>query len=125
LPGVLRYDEVYGGDEIAHALRISIGEYNGYVFPASSASGWTNGALPLGARLRLKANFDISGYPWDVQKIFRAMKTYGLIVATRCPGDFLFVSGNYDTRWNNNIMNSAFHSLTAWNFEVVQLGWTP
>lgn len=124
LPGVLRYDEVYGDGEVNHALRVSIAESNGYVFPASRASGWTGGALPLGSRLRLKADFDISGYPWDVQKIFRAMKRYGLIVTTKSPGDIL-VSGNYDTRWNNGVMNPAFHSLNAWNFEVIQLGWQP
>ena len=29
----------------------------------------------MGARLRLKASKDISGYPADVQRIFRAMQT--------------------------------------------------
>ena len=125
LPGILKYDEVYGGDEIMHALRISVAETNGYVYPATAASGWVGGALPLGARLRLKSNFDISGYPWDAQKILRAMKRYGLMVTTKCPGEWLLVSGTYDVRWNNDALNPAFTSLSAWDFEVVQLGWAP
>lgn len=124
LPGVLRYDEVYGPDEITHALRTSTEESNGHVYPASRTDQWTPGALPLGARLRLKADYDISGYPWDVQKIFRAMKKYGLLISTMSPGDIL-VSGTYDVRWDNDVMNPAFHSLNASNFEVIELGWRP
>ena len=28
-----------------------------------------------------------------------------------------------DARWNNDVLNPAFHSLTANDFEVVSLGW--
>ena len=35
----------------------------------------------MGARLRLKAGKDISGYPPEIRRIFQAMKTYGLILA--------------------------------------------
>jgi hypothetical protein len=124
LPGSLRYDEVYGPDEIQHALRISAPDSNGWVFPASNGSRWSPGAMPLGARLRLKPDFDISGYAPEVQKIFRAMKRYGTIVGT-VAWTYIVVSGTYDVRWNNDIMNPAFHSLTADNFEVLQLGWQP
>src|SRR5262249_49948199 len=34
-----------------------------------------------------------------------------------------FVSGTFDPRWNNDILNPAFHSLHASDFEVVELGW--
>ena len=80
--------------------------------------------MPLGARLRLKADFDISGYAPEVQKIFRAMKRYGTIVGT-VAYTYVLVGGTYDVRWSNDIMNPAFHSLTANNFEVLQLGWVP
>ena len=50
---------------------------NGYVLPASHRAGSTAGALPMGARLRLKAATNISGYLPYVQKIFRAMKRMG------------------------------------------------
>ena len=80
-------------------------------------------SLPMGARLRLKATKDISTFPADVQKIFRAFKKYGLIVADN--GSDMYVSGTYDTRWNNDVLNPAFGALKASDFEVVQLGWAP
>ena len=75
----------------------------------------------MGARLRLKSSVVIAGYPTDVQKIFQAMKTYGLIVADNCTD--LYVSGTMDPAWDNDVLNPAFASLTADDFEVVQLGW--
>ncbi len=63
LPGLVRYDEVMNGAEIRHAFRVTVRSTNGYVWPASHRAGSTGGALPMGARLRLKASKDISGYP--------------------------------------------------------------
>ena len=123
LPGLVRHDEVFGPEEIDHAFRVTVRATNGYVWPASHEAGNTAGALPMGARLRLKASKDITGYLPYIQKIFRAMKRYGLIVADN--GSDLYVSGAYDTRWDNGQLNPAFHSLTANDFEVVQLGWRP
>lgn len=123
LPGLVRYDEVYGPDEIRHAFRVTVRATNGHVWPASHTAGSNPSALPMGARLRLKASKDISGYAPEVQKIFRAMKKYGLIVADN--GSDMYVSGEYDPRWDNDILNPAFHSLRAQDFEVVQRGWHP
>lgn len=123
LPGLVRYDEVYGTGEIEHALRVTVRATNGYVYPASHRAGSTSGALPMGARLRMRASRDISGFPAPVQKIFRAMKKYGLIVADN--GSDLYVSGTFDTRWNNGILNPAFHALRGSDFEVVTLGYNP
>jgi len=124
LPGLARWDEVYGAGEIRHAFRFTVRHTNGYVYPASHLAGpQTAGALPMGARLRLKAGKDISSFdPW-VQKIFRAMKTYGLIVADN--GSDMFIGGTWDDRWDNDVLNPAFDQLTASDFEVVQLGWNP
>jgi hypothetical protein len=121
LPGLVRFDEVFGADEIRHAFRVTVRATNGYVYPASHRAGSAAGALPMGARLRLKASRDISGFRPEIQKIFRAMKRYGLIVADN--GSDLYVSGTYDTRWDNGILNPAFRSLTADDFEVVELGY--
>ncbi len=96
---------------------------NGYVFPASHRAGDTTGALPMGARLRLKAAKDISGFAPPLRRIFQAMKTYGLIVADN--GSDMYVTGAYDTRWDNDVLNPAFAKLRASDFEVVQLGWKP
>ena len=120
LPGLVRYDEYVGG-EIGHAFRVTVRSTNGYVWPASHRAGSTTGALPMGARLRLKASKDISGFPPDIQRIFRAMKRYGLIVADN--GSDMYITGTMDPRWNNSVLNPAFGALTASDFEVVQLGW--
>jgi hypothetical protein len=123
LPGLVRYDEVAGPDEIRHAFRFTVRSTNGYVYPASHVAGSTAGAPPMGLRLRLKAGKNISGFPADVQKIFRAMKKYGLIVADN--GTDMYISGTYDTRWNNDVLNPAFSALKVSDFEVIQLGWAP
>jgi hypothetical protein len=77
----------------------------------------------MGARLRLKAGRDISGFTPEVQRIFRAMQRYGLIVADN--GTDMYVSGTYDIRWDNGVLNPAFGALTANDFEVVKLGYQP
>jgi hypothetical protein len=121
LPGLVRFDEASGSGDIRHAFRVTVRSTNGYVWPASHRAGSTPGALPMGARLRLKASKDISGFPPDVQRIFRAMKTYGLIVADN--GSDMYITGTMDARWNNSILNPAFRALTAGDFEVLELGW--
>ena len=123
LPGLVRYDEVFGTEPIRHAFRVTVRRTNGYVYPASHRAGSTSGALPMGARLRLKAGKDISGFPDPLRRVFQAMKTYGLIVADN--GSDMYVSGTYDTRWDNDVLNPAFGAIKASDFEVVQLGWQP
>jgi uncharacterized repeat protein (TIGR01451 family) len=128
LPGLVRYDEVFYADpsgtyEIPHAFRVTVRRTNGHVYPASHTAGSTPGALPMGARLRLKADRNISGFPPEIQRIFRAMQTYGLLVADN--GTDMYVTGTYDTRWDNDVLNPAFGHLSACDFDVVQLGWGP
>src|SRR5205814_3380773 len=123
LPGLIRYDEVYGSAPIRHAFRVTVRSTNGYVFPGSHNAGSTSGALPMGARLRLKASRDISSFSEPLRRIFQAMKTYGLIVADN--GSDMYISGTYDTRWDNDLLNPAFGAIKASDFEVVQLGWQP
>src|SRR5207253_9025911 len=52
-----------------------------------------------------------------------AMQKYGLIVADN--GSDMYISGTFDPRWNNDILNPAFSTLSASDFEVIQLGWNP
>ncbi len=130
LPGLVRYDEAWNPavTEIRHAFRVTVRATNGYVFPASHRAGSTTGALPMGARLRLKPSVNgqdpalRTGDP-NVRKIFRAMQKYGLIVADN--GTDLYVTGTFDTRWNNDVLNPAFAALTAGDFDVIRLGWNP
>src|SRR6185436_12470877 len=107
LPGLVRWDEAYGGCEIAHAFRVTTRATNGYVWPAAHSAGGTSGAPPMGTRLRMKASKDISGYAPELQRIFRAMKRYGLIVADN--GTDMYVTGTMDSRWSNDVLNPAFH----------------
>jgi len=127
LAGLVRYDEVYDPNvtEIRHAFRVTVRKTNGYVYPASHQAGSTAGALPMGARLRLKASVNIAQRTSDpaMQKIFRAMQKYGLIVADN--GSDMYITGTYDTRWDNDILNPAFSALTASDFEIIQLGYNP
>jgi hypothetical protein len=46
-----------------------------------------------------------------------------LIVADN--GSDMYISGTFDTRWNNDVLNPAFRSLTANDFEVITRGWQP
>jgi hypothetical protein len=123
LPGLVRHDEVYGTEPIRHAFRVTVRRTNGYVYPGSHRAGDSAGALPMGARLRLKASVNLNNYAEPLRRIFQAMKTYGLIVADN--GSDMYVSGTYDTRWDNDLLNPAFGALKASDFEVVQLGWQP
>lgn len=121
LPGLVRYEEAASGRDIRHAFRVTVRSTNGYVWPASHRAGSSSGALPMGARLRLKGSRSVSNYPAYIQRLFRAMQTYGLIVADN--GSDMYITGTMDSRWNNDELNPAFSSLTAGDFEVVQLGW--
>ena len=122
-PGLVRYDEAYGTAEITHAFRFTVRDTNGYVWPASHVAGSASGALPMGARLRLKASKNLSTFPAEMQRIFRAMQRYGLIVADN--GSDMYITGTMDARWNNSVLNPAFSALSASDFDVVKLGWKP
>jgi hypothetical protein len=130
LPGLVRYDDAWNPavSDIGHAFRVTVRATNGYVYPASHRAGSTTGALPMGARLRLKTNVGgldpaLRTSDPNVQKIFRAMQRYGLIVADN--GSDMYITGTFDTRWDNSILNPAFALLSASDFDVIQLGWKP
>lgn len=124
LPCLLRYDEVNSG-KIDHAIRFTLSKpkvYKGYVYPALhkvSGTGDLGTSLPMGARLRLKSSFDISGYSASNQVILKAMKTYGIILADI--GSDMFISGAPDSRWNDTDLQNL-KKVKATDFEVVALG---
>ncbi len=83
LPAIVRYDEIKRG-VIAHALRVGVrNTRRAYVYPATHyASSKTDPNLPrMGERIRLKQDFDISGYSPPVAAILKALKKYGMFVA--------------------------------------------
>ncbi len=122
LPGLVRYDEVYNQKAINHAIRFTVQHTrHAYVYPARHfASSLTDPALlPMGARLRLKANYNISTFPPSAQVILKALKKYGMIVADN--GSNLFISGTPDSRWNDGEMNTLKRVKNT-DFEVVKMG---
>ena len=70
----------------------------------------------MGARLRLKADYDISDFPIEMQILLQAMKMYGIILADN--GSNWYVSGAPDERWDNDMLH-LLDVLTGNDFEVV------
>jgi hypothetical protein len=119
-PGLVRYDEVASG-HINHAIRITLQHSKQAFTPPAShwASNSSNQyAAPMGMRLRLKANYDISGFPPEDQVILTALKQYGAIMADN--GSSMFITGTTDNRWNNDNL-LQMRSVTASDFEVINI----
>lgn len=116
LPGLLRYDEVLAG-EIQHAIRFTVENTAGYIWPARhQTADPQDGIPPMGARFRLKADYEISGFPPEMQVILRAMKEYGIILADN--GSNWYVTGAPDERWDNDMLHQL-DVLTGNDFEAV------
>lgn len=121
-PGLARYDEAVEGKAIKHALRFTCSRTRkAYVPPARHfASRDTDAHLPpMGMRVRLKANVDISGFPSTAQVILKALKEYGMILADN--GSDWFVSGAPDSRWNEEEL-ATLKRIKGRDFEVVKMG---
>jgi hypothetical protein len=106
LPGLVRYDEVFGPNAgIHHALRFTVGcTRRSYVWPARHQAGVANPACPpMGARFRLKAAYDMSRYSPRAQIVLRAMKRYGVIVADN--GSDWYFQGTVDPRWTYSFVD--------------------
>jgi hypothetical protein len=117
-PGLARYDEVAAG-AIQHALRFTLQNSQAAFTPPAShwAANSTNPyAAPMGMRLRLKASYDISGFPPQSKVILAALQQYGMIMADN--GSSMFVTGDPDSRWDNNDLGEL-KTVPASAFEVV------
>ena len=118
----MRYDEAVEKGAINHPLRFTV-DYTraAYVLPATHfASSKTDVNLPpMGLRLRLKADYDISKFPKEVQVILTALKKYGLMLADN--GGNLFLEGAPDPRWNDEHL-ALLKQLKASDFEAVFTG---
>ncbi|MBL6447287.1 hypothetical protein JMN32_13290 [Fulvivirga sp. 29W222] len=123
-PLLVRHPEIEENGEIDHAIRFTLPKskiYGGYVHPArhkvSDLTG--NELLPFGAKLRLKADYDISGYSETNQAILQAMKKYGLILAD--VGSSMFISGAPHEEWDNDDLK-GLRNVKVSDFEVVEMG---
>jgi hypothetical protein len=106
---------------IPHALRFTVSRTRrAYISPARHWASTDTSSLrpPMGMRVRLKAGFNIAGYPASAQVILRALKKYGMIVADN--GSDWYVSGTADARWNDTEINSL-KALKGSDFEVIQM----
>ena len=122
LPGLVRYDEAVEKKAIDHALRFTVVKSRrGYVAPATHfASPHKDPNLPpMGMRVRLKADFDMSKFPPECQVILRALQKYGMFVADN--GGNWFLSGAPDPRWNDDNLR-ALKRVKGRDFEVVKMG---
>jgi hypothetical protein len=117
LPGLVRYDEVQSG-AITHAIRFTApATQDKFIWPARHQAGDADASLPpMGERFRLKADYDISGFPHDDQVILQALKTYGMILADN--GSSWYLSGAPDPRWSDDdlhllgqVPGSAFEAV--------------
>ncbi len=121
-PGLVKYDEVASG-AIHHAIRFTLTSSNvkpAYISPATHSVNSSGGqySIPFGAKIRLKANFDISPFPPNDQVILKALKKYGLILADI--GSNMYISGAPDERWNNDELQQL-GKVKASDFEVVKI----
>ena len=82
-PAVVRYDELKRG-RVEHAMRVTVRRTRkAYVYPATHyASRLTDPKLPrMGERLRLRKDYDTSGFSPEVRVILEGLKRYGMLVA--------------------------------------------
>jgi hypothetical protein len=119
LPGLARCDEVVGEGVLDHALRFTVARtQRAYVYPAThyASSSDDPDLPPMGLRVRLRADFDVSGFPPVVQTILRGLKKYGMMVADN--GADWYVSGAPDPRWDDDALHSL-NKVKGADFEVV------
>jgi hypothetical protein len=118
LPGLVRYDEVEAGS-ITHAIRMTAESTDtSYIWPARHEAGTSaNPDLPpMGARFRLKASFDISGFSPQAQVVLRAMKQFGLILADN--GSNWYFGGTADPAWPASLIDEL-KEVPASAFEAI------
>jgi hypothetical protein len=118
LPGLARYDEVRRG-VIDHALRFTVRRTRrAYVYPARHfASNSDDPSLPpMGLRVRLKASFDLSGYPRQARVVLTALKRYGMLVADN--GSDWYITGSPNPAWRNDDLRTLGR-VKGSEFEVV------
>ena len=118
LPGLVRYDEVQSGS-ITHAIRMTAETTDtSFVWPARHEAGARSdpNLPPMGARFRLKASFDISGFSPQAQVVLRAMQRYGLIVADN--GSNWYFGGTADPAWPLALVDEL-KQIPAGAFEAV------
>ena len=102
-PGLVRYDEAVELGEIRHALRFTVRKtQRAYVLPATHFASRSKDVNlpPMGLRVRLRADYDLSKFPKSARVILTALQKYGMLLADN--GSDWFVTGTPDNRWNDD-----------------------
>jgi hypothetical protein len=124
LPGLARYDEAVEQGEIRHALAFTAGaSAHFFVHPATHASGTSgsSSAPPLGLRVRLRADYDLSGMHGTSLVIAHALQRYGMFLLDNANDSFWALAGAQDPRWPTQDLEQL-KAVPASAFEVLQLG---
>ena len=119
-PGLLRYEEVAAG-EIRHAIRFTVPQtQKAYVWPARHYASSLTGTQfpPMGARFRLRANFDVSGYSAANQALLNTLKKYGMMLADN--GSAWYLSGAPNAGWNDSDLHNLGY-VKGSDFEAVDV----
>lgn len=105
LPGLLRWSEVKKG-RVDHAIRFTTDVTdNRYVWPARHRAGAVSNRNypPMGARFRLKPDFDMTGYGKYARVVLRAMQTYGMVIADN--GSAWYFQGESTNKWPSSLIS--------------------
>lgn len=124
LPGMARYEEAVEAGEIRHAFAFIAGlTAHAYVAPATHSAGTTDAtwAPPMGLRVRLRADYDLSRFHGASLVIVRALQRFGMFVTDNAGGQYWAVNGAFDPRWSVPDLDQL-KTVPASAFEVVKLG---
>jgi hypothetical protein len=129
--GMVRWEDYQSG-AIAHALdwtaiAHTVAEYQ-FVAPASDTDrlafyGSSSYQLPYGARLRLKASFNTSGWGPQATMVANAMKSYGVYLAdTGSSSNGLYFSNDQygNNPWSGSDL-SVLSQIKLGDFDVIKL----
>ena len=122
LPGLVRLPEVRAG-EITHAFRFTVEcTRDNFVKPAThravpgSCDPTDANSPPMGLRVRLSRDYDVSGLSAPAQVVARAMKKYGMIIADN--GSNFYFQGEDDPGWTDTDVE-PLKKIPASAFEVI------
>lgn len=123
IAGLIRCDEIANGS-INHAVNlvISVPTQRGFIFPGSHWNGpfRNRNYLPMGARLRIRATYNLSRFTGQALTIAKAGKKFGFIVMDGGPRLFQ-LEGETGTCWNAREL-AELHAIPTSALEVVETG---